>query len=149
MISRRRFQAAAARKPRAPKEGNKAGGACSVLNIYFPGRCGAAHSDVLMHCALASLALIACVARAADSACDRAAAATGGLIAWNATAKRCDPDVCVGSPEDILDFFTAPAATKATSYLESRGSTYCDHVQAPNAYATWRPGAIPSCLACR
>ena len=99
-----------------------------------------------MHCALASLALIACVARAADSTCDRAAAATGGLIAWNATAKRCDPDVCVGSPEDILDFFTAPAATKATSYLESRGSTYCDHVQAPNAYATWGPGAIPSCL---
>ena len=97
----------------------------------------------------ASLCVACCVAQTQNPACERAAAATGGLIAWNATAKRCEPDVCDGSPEGILDFFaTPPPPAEGQHYVKKLGAGFCDHVQTESAYARWRPGFVPSRLAC-
>ena len=75
----------------------------------------------------ASLCVACCVAQTRNPACERAAAATGGLIAWNATAKRCEPDVCDGSPEGILDFLaTPPPPAEGQHYGKKLGAGFCD-----------------------
>lgn len=79
--------------------------------------------------------------------------AHGGLVVWNATTQRCEPDVCAGSAADVLDLFREPPSTRLPGEdhgfkTKHMGEKYCDHLQLNGTYARWRPGAIPSAIAC-
>ena len=85
--------------------------------------------------------------------CEITTLADGGLVVWNATTQRCEPDVCAGSAADVLDLFREPPSPRLPG--EGRGfktihlgEQYCDHLQLNSTYARWRPGAIPSAIAC-
>ena len=85
--------------------------------------------------------------------CEITTLADGGLVFWNATTQRCEPDVCAGSAADVLDLFREPPSPRLPGENHGFktihwGEQYCDHLQLNSTYARWRPGAIPSAIAC-
>lgn len=78
------------------------------------------------------------------------AAASGGLVEWDSESQVCRPDVCIGSPSGIVHFDrrVVPNPTTEANFMKLRPAGFCNNINPPSNFSRWRPGTVPSTLAC-